>query len=396
MRTIAEISSDLIKNFIANSEGNVSYVGEKGSARGYIDATAMEINELETELTQAQRDLFVDTCSRTKLETYVSQRGLTPTRLPASNAGVLLLFSGTVGTTITAGTAIKNKLNGLNYILQQDVTLGAKNSNLAISGEINLKSAILGDIGWGVCATAGISGRCPANTCTVIAVSGVTVTNPSPGQGGSDIETDEELRYRYKNENKKANVSTRTFYENIAIAQSNKVLRAIAKKDYSQPDTVRLTVATKSGSPLAQDELDILSALIQENNRAFETVVCENVNFTYISVAFSVVLSGSPVDFDKYKNDTIEALSQYLQWRNWEWGKSVSLDDLFVICQKTPQTRDIPLNSFKINGVGTTEILIPNNSLPYLVDVTITNITNLASAVKSSSSGIVQNYTNIN
>jgi uncharacterized phage protein gp47/JayE len=392
MRTLQEIASNLIKNFIGYSEGEVTYVGDKGSAAGYLGAVALEVSELESNLVQAQRDLFVDTCTGAKLVRYVTQRGLQNVPLPASNAGVLLIFSGPINTLIPSGTVIKNKLNGLNYVLQQDVTIGSKNSNLAIDGIVNIKSEVLADTGWAVCAVPGVVGRCPSNTCTVINISGVSVTNPSPAQGGSDLETDEEIIYRYKNENKKANHNTRKFYENLVLEKSDKVLKAIAKKDFTQPDTVKITVATKSGAPLTQGELDILSAQIQENNRAYENVTCTNVNFTYISVTFNVIMNGT--DFQRYYNDTMQALSNYLQWRNWDWGQSVSIDDLFVICQKVPQVRDIPLESFKVNGSNSTNILIPNTSLPYMVGLTITNITNLAGAYTKSNSDIVQNYKN--
>ena len=393
MKTADQISSDISLRVQADESNEVTYVGVKGSFRGYVDAVALAIRDLYHDLTQTKRRILIDTASGEDLDNYVSQRGVT--RQGASKAGVLLLFSGTSGTVIPAGTVVSNPTTNIGYVTQEAITLGSKNPSFVVGGEINITTPSIGDVVWAECSVAGVIGRTPANTITQVPISGVTVTNPAPAQGGTDVESDQELRHRYKNYVKLLNKGTKGFYEALVRNLDERVLRVLPEKNYTHPDSVYLNIVPKSGASYTGSKLSILESQVEEFNRAFEDVVVRNVNFTFVSVSFNAILesvNGNPIDADQHFIDTADALASHFNWFTWEWGKAISVDDVFVLCQEVSQVRDIQLTSFKINGSNATSILIPRNSLPYLQSVQITDITNRTSPVTRENTSIVQNY----
>ena len=396
MKSAEEISSEIAKTITADPDSGVTFTGIKGSLRGYIDAVALKIRDLWYDVTQAKRDSMIDTCSGTALDNYISQRSEL-VRLPASKAGVLLILSGTVGTAIPAGTLITNPTTKIQYITLQDITIGDKgNTALAVSGVLGVKTISIADIVWAECMITGIVGRAPANSITSIGVTGVTVNNPAPAQGGSDAEDDNTFRQRYKDYIKVLNKGTKPFYQELVRYFNSSILRTNVEKDYSHPDKIKLTVVTKSANPMTSAELTTLNTQIQGKNRAGEIINSVNAAFTYITVQFQVILigiNGLPVDRDKHFADTADAIAKYIDWSNWEWGKAVSADNLFTVCDRVPQVMDIPLGSFQINGVNNVSVLV--TQLPYFIGLTIIDITNPSSAVVKSSLAIVQNYNNI-
>lgn len=395
MKTAEQISSEITASIIADPDTEVTFTGIKGALRGYIDAVALKIRDIWYDITQAKRDSLIDTCEGIKLDNYISQRSEL-VRAPASNAGVLLVLSGAVGTVVPAGTLITNPTTKMRYQTQQAVTIGSKNPYFSFGGSINIKSISLGDIVWAKCTTAGIIGRAPANTITFIGITGVSVVNPAPAQGGSDIETDEAFRERFKSYIKVLNKNTEVFYESITRYMDTNILRTHVEKDYSHPDSVKLTVVAKDGIPLTSANLMSIESQVESKNRSFEIVNCYNVGFTYISVEFQVSLIGvdnRPVDGEKHYRETADAIAKYLDWQTWEWGKAVSTDNLFTICDSVSQVQDIPLANFKING--SSETSIPVSMLPYFLSLKIIDVTSLSAIVVRENLNVVQNYKNL-
>lgn len=395
MKTAEQISSEITASIIADPDTEVTFTGIKGALRGYIDAVSLKIRDIWFDITQAKRDSLIDTCEGLKLDSYISQR-CDLVRESASKAGVLLVLSGSTGTNVPIGTIVTNPTTKIQYETIQDVTIGDKNPAFSFGGVLNVKNISIGDIVWARCLTAGVIGRSPGNSVTFIGITGVTIKNPAPAQGGSDIETDEAFRQRYKSYVKTLNKNTESFYESLTRFLNPDVLRTKVEKDYSHPDAVKLTVVAKDGLPFVDADLDTIKNSVQQKNRAFEIVTCYNIAFTYVSVEFQVSLVGvnnKPADGEKHFIETADAIAKYLDWQSWEWGKPISTDNLFTICDQVAQVQDIPLASFKINGVNSTSI--PVNTLPYFLSLKIVNVTNLNSITARENSTIVQNYSNL-
>jgi len=392
MKTHQQLEEELVREFVAR-QSVITYTGIGSSIRGYITAVALKLRELWNEVTQIKRKLFINTAESADLDILAEERGVT--RLGATKAGAMLLFTGTLNTVITANTVITDPTSNIGYKLQENVTIGGKNPNFVIDGAINIANASIGDIAWAECLIAGTNGNCQANSITQLSLSGVTsVTNPSPAQGGKDIESDDELRYRLKNYIKLLNQQTQQYYQALCKDLDSRVLRVLAQKDTSRPDGIKIIITTTSGVPLPQVDLDILSAQIKEKQRSFTEISCANIAFTLVSVSMRVKLKpivGSTIDSEKYFRDASAALAKYFDWSMWEYDKDISVDDVYIICQAVPQTDDIELSTFQINGSNGSTILIGSTSLPYFQSISITDITK-APYLTQSNTSITQNY----
>lgn len=379
---------------IVARNATVSLFGITGSLRGYITAVALKIRDLYRELTIVRRKLFLNTCSGTDLDTYAEQIGVDPLRRGSSKAGVLLLFTGTSGTVIPLGTRVVCDLTNIGYVTKSQITLGSANPSFITSGAINVATANVGDVVWAECEVGGEIGNVPAHSISVITVANVKVTNPSPAQGGRDLESDQQFRYRIKNYVKLLNKNTQKYYEALCMKYNANVLRVLVEPNPATIDGIIINVLTKSGAPLTASELQQLSAQIYAEQKAFTEVTCINVAFTLITVDERATLkseNGVAVNPEKHYADTAGALAAYFDWSKWEWGGKVSRDNVFVICDTVPQTDDIELESFKINGSTVSSILIPYNSLPYFQALSLTDKSG-STPVLRQNLNITQNY----
>lgn len=393
MKSYQDIEKEIIETIVSKNE-LVTFLGITGSLRGFVTAVSLKMRDLWYELTKTLRKLFYDTSSGEDLDRLVNQMGIT--RAGASKAGALLLFSGTEGTVIPVGTIIYNPTTNIGYETKQEVVVGAKNPGFVFDGEINVQESIIGDIAWAECLVTGVVGRTSANSITKTSISGITVTNPAPAQGGNDVENDDQLRYRAKNYVKILSKNTQKFYEALCVDVDERILRTKVYKDYTHPDSISIIVITKSGAALSAAELISLANGIKDRQKTFSNITCYNIAWTYISVSERVKLKGinnNPVDFNLFFTNTSDALAKYFDWTVWEFGQKISTDDVFLVCESIDQVDDISLPTFKINGSNATSILIPANSLPYFQSLEITNITHTPVVILNTD--ITQSYLNL-
>jgi len=395
MYTQQDIEKQLVEEIVARND-TLTFFGVGGVIRGFITAVAIKLRELWYDYTQLKRKLFINTCSGADLEVYAEERGLT--RKGSNPAGALVLFKGVSGTVIPLGTIITDPTSKRTYETKQQIELGSLNNDFVYDGNINVDSTNIGDVCWAECINSGKTGNAPSHAITQISVPGVSaVMNPSPAQMGRDEEPDDEFRYRIKNYVKLLNHNTQKYYEAVCQDLDDNILRTLAHKDYSKPDSITITIVTKSGVPLTASELILLAGQIYDAQQSFTEITCKNIAFTLISVSERVNLkgiNGLAVDNDKYFVETANYLANYFDWSKWEWGQNISTDDVFLICQSVPQTDDIQLSSFRINDSDAVEIEIPSNSLPYFSSLSVTDITG-DTPVEKSSTNITQSFSNI-
>lgn len=174
----------------------------------------------------------------------------------------------------------------------------------------------------------------------------------------------------------------------------DRVLRVFSEQNRSVPNGIYLNIVTKNAASLTKSEYAAIASQISNQQQAFMDFKARALTFTFISVEYRVKLrsvNGAPIDGDKHFVDSSDALAKYFDWSTWPYGGKVSLDDVFVLCDKVPQTDDIELSSFKLNGSNATEILIPYNSLPYMQSLKIIDISSPTPVVRQNLN-ITQNY----
>lgn len=391
MRPFKEIEKDLIANFVARQK-SLTGLGVGGVIRGFFTAIAIVISELYYSIIKIKRSLFLDTCEDDELDVLGAERGLT--RDGAKPAGTLLRFNGAVGTVIPAGTTVRNPFSNVTYKTKAQITLGVKNPGFVIDDLVNLKNPIIGDVVWAECTQPGIIGNSAPDTITKVNIANVTVTNPTPAQGGAEKETRDNFIYRIKNYVKATNQNTQAYYEALAISLDDRILRVLAEKDYSQPNATKLILVGKSGVAFSASELNVIADKISEQQHVFTKITCVNVAFTLISIELRVKLkpiNNLPINLDQYYLNAADILSKYFDWSVWGWGQSIKLDEVFTVCKKIPQTDEIDLQTFKINGSFRTELLIDYDSLPYFQSIKITNTTNTTPEIRSNTN-IIQSF----
>lgn len=350
IKTREELEAKIVAEMVAEQD-EVTVFEPKTAIRGFITAVAGTVRELWNDLYRMQRKIFLNTASGTDLDELGAERGIT--RRGASPAGVLLTFTGAANTTIDNYTPVINPSTGLVYLTQDTLTLGIKNPDLVVNNDNQVISASLADTVWALCTSPGTMGNTQVNTITKIddqeIGSLVSVTNLTPARGGADAESDGVFRERIRNYISVLNQGTEVFYEALCRSVNNRILRIKAKKDNSSPDSIKLIIVTADGVPLSYDEKRALSNEVQKKQRAFTNVILEDVKFTFVTVKERIRLKPGYTIKD-ITSRTADALSNFFDFRTWEFGKSISLDNVFNACYNVEGIEDIDLGSFSVGS----------------------------------------------
>ncbi|AWB45316.1 Baseplate J family protein [Paenibacillus sp. CAA11] len=174
-RMLARIPSDIDK-----SEG--SFIWDAAAPAAFM------LSEAALWAQQVLERGFAETAYGEYLDLRAAEHGLT--RRAAVSASGQVLFTGTAGRVVPAGTLVATPADELSGEPSAEYeTTAAVTLDESGSGSAPIRAVI-----------PGRSGNVPAGTITVIAspVSGVTaVTNPAETRGGTDTEADEALLERY-------------------------------------------------------------------------------------------------------------------------------------------------------------------------------------------------------
>ena len=356
IKTREELEARIVAEMVAEQD-EVTVFEPKTAIRGFITAVAGTVRELWNDLYRMQRKLFLNTASGTDLDELGAERGIT--RRGATSAGVLLTFTGKAGASVAEETSVINPSTGLEYLTQDTLVLGSKNPDLAVEIDDGtgdkyslFTSPGLADTVWAVCKSPGTMGNTQVNTITKLknSITAVTsVNNLTPARGGSDAESDSLFRERIRNQISLLNFGTEAFYETLCKSINSRVLRVRAKKDQSRYDSIKLIIVTADGVPLTLDEKITLSGEIKKKQRAFTNVILEDLRYTFVTVKERVRLKPGYTMKDIIVR-TADALAGYFDFRTWEFGKSISLDNVFNVCYNVEGIEDIDLGTFGVNS----------------------------------------------
>lgn len=188
-RTANQIQRELLAKIIARTE--VSDVAVGSTLFTILNAVAIEIANVESRLGNIKKGYSFDRASGADLDTRVAE--LPPvgiSRKKQTNAAGSVLKITRTGDltnslTIPAGSTVQNSVNGLTYVLPQDVIIPANESEIS---EVYI-----------VCNTPGKIGNVFENTITIAAQmpAAVSAVNNTIAIGnGLDAESDSSLRQR--------------------------------------------------------------------------------------------------------------------------------------------------------------------------------------------------------
>lgn len=170
-------------------------------------------------------------------------------RLPATSATGDVLFTGTVGTLIPAGSVV-----GVEPATPDDI---APEFEVTTGGTIDADGVLLPVRAL----DAGVAGNVGATAVVVppTGVAGVTVSNPEATAGGTEAESDEALRERVLSIFAGERVGNVLYYK-ARVGAFAGVGRVTVIPLWDGPGTVKVIVTTADGDPVASDVVDAIQA----------------------------------------------------------------------------------------------------------------------------------------
>ena len=377
MKTQQEIETSIIQNFASLCSTVVNFM--LGSViRGIITAISGTLADIWNDLVQSKRQSFIDTSSGLDLDTLANRRGLT--RNAASASSVILVFSGTVGTVVPQGTQVIST-TGITY--QTTTALTIASTNPGYNGP-----AVSESLGNSVIAESTIVGAVsmvPANSLNslVTPITGISaMNNPVPSQGGADAEDDDIFSIRIREQISLDDQSTQAYYEAAVMAIDATVLRALAVK--GSDGGVNVILVKNSGAAYTTAYLHIDAAAIQAVQRSFTSLICSNISFTGLAIAFNTTLATGTVLADYYVQ-IANAIADLIDWKRLDFGSTITLDSIANAINGNSSTGNLSLPTLMING-SQNDAMVGWQSLARFISLSITDITNPGSPVTLSGS----------
>jgi len=331
IKTREDIINDLISSTVAQTD-KITYYGRDSVIRALYSAIANTMYEIWADLYQVRRQLHLQTAEGEDLDEIARRHGIT--RRGAAKGSVILLFNGIAGTLIPAGTEVKT-VSGVTYLTTQDIVLGSRNPML----NRPLPSNILGDVVMAESLGEGSAYKVGINELIIANIPNVSVTNFLPSVGAQDEETDAELRERIYRANDILAQGTIAFYEALAVASNNTVLRSKAKYNVLTHG-VDLYVLKNSLSAYTQQELDDIANYCYANQRALTPVKCYNADIVGVDVEIDVTVQRNYSFDDVYRNVAIQ-LANYLDIAQKEFGTTISYYDLVSVIAKVEGVQNV-------------------------------------------------------
>jgi hypothetical protein len=284
-----------------------------------------------------------------------------PTRLGASGSSTYLLIRATPGTTYLADTHIFSGENGINFELTEDFTIGSSGYDY-----VKVRSTSIGSVT-----------NVNANTIlkiNPIPVGHIGVTNDYRAIGGRDIESDDDYRLRIIQHPNIVAQKTLLYFAEIFRTINTDVLRVL---NYGIDSDAKATLAIllQNGQDMTTEELaDLLDSCqgyfaISDISMSGDVAGMKLVNPVWYPIGGGE-MSDVGIDFriqmyDNYdpvnvrKNIQIQ-LSNYIDFRYWDWSKTIEWDNLLQLVKSVPGVRYVPDAYFFPHN----DIVVPDGQLP--------------------------------
>ena len=266
---------------------------------------------------------------------------------------------------------------GISFQTTETITVGDLNplftgesSGLALLDKVTAISKI-----------AGANSNIPAYSITKLpgAFSSAiqNVSNPIPADGGTDAESDSQYRGRIQNAGARFSIDTKAFFAISAQQTDVTVLRVITKKAI-EVNRLDCWIASRSGANYSSEQLQQIKIGVEQRLHSQVKINIYNLIFTSISVSADVSLKPGS-NLQAGFNQIAARLSDFLDWRSWEFGATVDDADLLGMIDGADAIENT--GNFKINGNSPADVSIADNSLPRFTGLTLRNKDNPAQII---------------
>ena len=361
IQTIESLKS-LIAELFYNKTTKVTAASDESVINALFYGIAKVGQKAMKDIALVESHLFPQYAYGSYLDTVASLFGI-PARYGASGSSTYLLLRAAEGTYYEQATHIFSGENGIDFELTEDFEMGSNEF-----AYVQARSTSVGKI-------------TNVNANTILKVMPIPaghigVTNEYAAMGGRDAESDNDFRLRIIQHPNIVAQKTLTFLAVMFRMVNPDVLRVL---NYGIDSDARLTLAVvlQNGADLTDSELaDLLDAtkdyfsLSDLSPQGNDTGV-KLINPMWYAIGGDTI-SDPGIDFraglyDNYdvsevhKNIQI-AISNYVDFRYWDWSHQIEWDDLLQIVKNISGVRYVPDLYFNPHY----DITVPQGKLPRL------------------------------
>lgn len=341
---------------LLNKTNKVSKVSDNSVLNAHAYGVAKVAGKAEKDIVLAMGQILPDLAQGTTLDQAADNFGV-GARFGASESSTSVLLVGDAGTVYTAGIQTFESKSGLQFTLEEDVTIGTEGFAYA-----KVRSVDVGE-----------KTNVEPNTITSVSPEPTGhsyVTNEYYAQFGRDAETDSLFRTRIKEGNNIIATRTVSMLEQVFMKINNNVLRVLYQ-GYNTQGQLILAIVTQNGIDLNQSELD---ELLEKGDQYFSLVelrpfgrtsygiTLRNIEWQYVDISFRVELLQN-TNVDTVRKNIQIAISKYMDFRYWKSGEqNIEWDELLQLVKSVQGVKYVPDQYFYPNNDQATD----PNKLPRL------------------------------
>lgn len=357
--TIEKLKS-LITELFYNKTTKVTAASDESVINAIFFGVSKVGQKAMKDLALVESHIFPQYAYGTNLDEAAARFGA-PSRFTVSGSSTYLLVRASVGTIYEQVTHTFSGENGITFEMTEDFTVGSEGF-----GYIKVRSVEVGK-------TTNVN----ANTIlkvNPIPIGHIGVTNEYAATGGRDAESDSDFRLRVIQHPNIIAQKTLLYLTEVLRESNDDVLRVLNYGiDVDAKST--LAVVLQNGADLSVSELALLLDYLEpylsisDLSASGTNVGVKLVNPTWFSIGGDTLVD-TGIDFrvqiyDSY--DVVEvrksiqlALSNYIDFRYWDWSTSIQWDDLLQIVKNIPGVRYVPDGYFNPRY----DITVPQGQLP--------------------------------
>lgn len=256
---------------------------------------------------------------------------------------------------------------GVGLQIKQAVTIGDLNPLLAGEGT----ALALLDKAWAEATIAGASGNIDPQSITGFVIPDAkvaSVQNPERGFGGADEESDEDLRFRAAHRPARRSQTTEAWAEALARESQRRALR-MRQEPADEVSTMQFRILARNGGPLTEKQRRAVENYIEARTRAYMGIRVLNVELTSVEVEAQVKLDPD-VTLRQAWIDAASRISDYIDYRRWEWGDDVSALELRRRLELATGIESVVVGSF----LPAADVEVADTSLPAFVRLSLEDV----------------------
>jgi len=319
---------------LLNKTDKISDIGNESVLNGIAYGAAKVGQKLLVNQSIVEAHIFPDTAYGKYLDEVAKQRGVSE-RFGATGSSTYIRLLADEGTVYFADTNLFTATNGVQFQLENDVTIGVngfeyvKIKSLQVGAHTNVAPLTINRVN-------------PAPT------GHIACTNEYIAQGGRDDEDDELYRVRIMENVNQLSRTTMSYLEQVFMKLNNRVLR-LHKGNIDEFGQFNLIVVPVDGADFTTDEFNqillrsseflSLAELLSDNTE--NSLKLNNVDWLPVDVDFRVSIDPA-ADVDKVRRDIQIQMSKLFDYRFWNYGDRVLWQDLLFAARGVQGVRHVP------------------------------------------------------